>query len=133
MGLDERNKALDEKLEGGSLNQAVETLVRDAKKVRRNQRILALSIALDVFLTFALAGMSLVTHSIATKAETTQATLLKTCQVTNESRANNAVLWDYLIDQSKNQPRTPDQQKFFDDFVELKKKTFAPRDCSQVK
>lgn len=131
--LDNRNKELDKKLGNIDLNKAVSTLINDAKRSKRRVRLLAISLLFDLLLTLGLGVVSVKTHNAAVQAETNKAALLRSCQTTNEARANNAVLWDYLLALQPEKPLTPNEIKFRTEFTALKVKTFAPRDCSTIK
>lgn len=125
MSLDDRNAELEEKLVKNPIDEQVATLVRADK--RRKFQIAALAV-----LTIGLILLSIRTTQIAGQAESNRAAIVARCVATNEARAKNEKLWDYLIEQGKNQPRTPEQQMFFDNFVKLKTDTFAPTDCSKI-
>ena len=129
--LDERNQELNDKIAGSTLDQAVGALLADAKKRRRQIRLLFVSIILDIMLTFGLAGLSLVTHSLASNAENAQDAILHSCQVSNEARANNKQLWTYLLSLPTPNAQTLEQQKVRQQFADFVDKTFAQRDCSK--
>lgn len=125
MSLDKRNEELEKRLEHNPVDEQIAALVRADK--RRKFQITALAL-----LTVGLIFLSVRTTQIAGQAESNRAAIVARCVATNEARAKNEKLWDYLIDQGKNQPRTKEQQMFFDNFVKLKDDTFAPTDCSKV-
>lgn len=125
MSLDERNAQLEHKLEENPIDRQIAVLVKADK--RRKLQIIVLAM-----LTIGLVFVSVRTSQIASQAESNRAALMARCNSTNEARAKNKQLWDYLIEQGKDQPRTPEAQKFFDKFVALKDQTFAPTDCSQA-
>lgn len=130
--LQERDDALDEKIADSNLSKSVDTLVKDAKRSKRNQKILAISIALDLFLTVVLGVVSYTTTNLVSRAETTEASIRKNCEVSNEARSNNKQLWEFILNLPSNEPPpTPEQQKNIDDFKVFLNDTFAPRDCSK--
>lgn len=132
MNLDERNAALNKKIQSTDLSEAVATLVKDAHKRKKQVRLLAVSICLDLLLTVGLGFISIETHGIATKSESNQAALLKSCETTNDARASNKVLWDYLLNLPTPNVPTLQQKEVRDQFSTFVDKTFAPRDCSSV-
>lgn len=129
MSLDDRNAVLEEKLENNPIDETIDILVRQAKRNKNNIRWLALSIVLDILLTIVITFITIRTQQLQKQSETNKNAIVARCENTNEARARSARLWDYLIDQSKDQPRTPDQEKFRNDFIKLKNETFAPSDC----
>lgn len=129
--LDERNQELNDKIAGSDLDQAVAALLADAKKRRRQIRLLFISIILDILLTIGLTGLSLVTHQLASNAENAQDAIIHSCQVGNEARANNKQLWAYLLSLPTPNPPTLEQQKVRQQFADFVDKTFAPRDCNK--
>lgn len=132
MSLDDRNAELDHKLEQNPIDEQIAALFKADRRRKSQIVLLTVSIMLDVFLTFAFGYVSIRTAQLARQAESNEAAIVARCETTNESRARNEKLWDYLVDQSKNQQRTPEQQKFFDNFTILKDQTFAPSDCSKL-
>lgn len=122
--LDDRNAQLDEKLEHNPIDQQIQALFR-ADRRRRIQLIFLAA------LSFGLVFVTIRTSQIAGQAESNEAALAARCDITNQARAKNERLWDFIIDQSKNVPRDAEKQKTFDEFVALKNETFAPTDCTQ--
>lgn len=130
--LDKRDAELAKKLETADIPKAVQTLIQGAeqqKKVSRRQRWqiigLAVSVAFDLVLT-------VVILSLATQAENNKQAIIARCEQTNEQRVKGAHLWDYFIVQTENIPRTPDEQKFRDGFIDLKNETYALSDCTKA-
>lgn len=129
MSLDDRNAELDKALEENPIDEQIAALARSDRSRHRQIRWLAFSLALDVLLTIGFGYTTLRANDAASKAETTQVAILRNCETANESRKNNAVLWDFVLAQPPREPLDAKQQKIRDDFVELKNKTFAQRDC----
>lgn len=135
MSLDERNRDLNQKIHDSDINEAVDVLIKDAKKRNQQITILAFTIILDVILTFGLAYLSFQTQEIASQAENNKQALVRNCETTNAARANNKELWDYLLSipaDPEDTPRTIEQQEQLDKFKDFVDKTFAPRDCSKI-
>lgn len=126
MSLDDRNAALNEALEENPVDEQVAALVK-------GYNLLKLAFIFLACLTIITGLAAAVSYNSSQKAERAKDAVVSRCEETNKARAKNAKLWDYLIDQSKNQPRDAEKQKFFDDFVTLKNETFAPTGCSQLK
>lgn len=129
--LDERNQELNDKIAGSDLDQAVAALLADAKKRRRQIRLLFISIILDILLTIGLTGLSFVTHQLASNAENAQDAIINNCRVGNEARANNKQLWTYLLNLPTPNAPTLEQQKIRQQFSDFVDKTFAARDCNR--
>lgn len=55
------------------------------------------------------------------------------CESTNDSRANNRLLWEYIqVRIDKIPATTPEEAKERTDFKNFVKQTFEPRNCSKV-
>jgi len=131
MSLDTRNEELDKALESNPIDEQILALARSDKSRKRQIRWLAVSLMLDVLLTIGFGFNAIRANNAANKAETIESAIVARCEATNEARAKNEKLWDYLVEQSEKQPRTPEQQKFRDEFITLKNETFAPSDCNK--
>lgn len=131
--LDQRNAHLDKRIEKTDLPKAVDTLFKAAKKQKRFTRLLAITVIFDVLLTAAFGFITWRTHQIAQQSESNRSALMRSCNITNEGRANNKKLWDYILKLPPSQERTPDQEKRLDEFRAFVDKTFAQRDCSSIK
>lgn len=132
MSLEQRNAELEKKLAGSPLPLAIEALIKDASKRKRQVRLLTISIFLDILLTIGLAVVSLNTHKLATQADSNQQAIIRSCETGNEARANNKQLWTYLLNIPTPNAPTFQQQQVRDQFSAFVDKTFAPRDCSKV-
>lgn len=132
MSLEQRNAELDKKIAKTDLNEAVTTLVKDAKKRRRQLRWLALSIVFDLLLTVGLGYLSVQTHRAASKAEDNHTALIRNCETSNEARANNKQLWDYLLNLPTPNAPTLQQKEVRNQFSVFVGKTFSPRNCSKL-
>lgn len=132
MSLDTRNAELEEKLEVNPIDEQIAALARSDASRKRQVRWLAVSLALDVLLTIGFGYATLRANNAASKAETTQHSIVRNCETTNESRAKNREIWDYIVQISERPNLTPEQQKTRDDFIMKLNDTFAPRDCSKV-
>lgn len=133
MNLEQRNNQLEEKLKDSDLTKAVEILIKDAKKRRRQVTILTISVILDIILTAGISYLSIRTHDLASKAESNHEAVVRSCYNSNEARANNSTLWDYLLAAQPKKPLSQEEMKFRDDFVKLKEETFKPRPCNEIK
>lgn len=132
MNLEQRNKQLEEKLKDSDLPKAVTILIKDAKKRKRNEKILAVSVILDILLTIGFGFITIRTHRLAVQAETNRNSIVRTCQSSNEARANNKLLWDHIIDITNKPPASPEETKGRIDFKAFIDKTFEQRDCSKL-
>ena len=132
MSLDSRNAELNKRIKDTDLPAAVEVLLKDARKRSRQVKLLAISLALDILLTFGFGFVSFRTAEIASQADSNSAALQRTCESTNEARANNKKLWDYLFAQPPAPDQTPEQAAAIAQFKVFVDKTFAPRDCDII-
>lgn len=122
MSLDERNATLDQKLVENPIDTQIATLIRADK--RRRFHLIALTL-----MALALAFGWWQNHNLAITAESNHNAIIRSCENSNEARKNNAVLWDFLLAQQPIQPQTAEQTAFRQEFIALKEKTFAQRDC----
>lgn len=129
MSLAERDDELDKKLEGNPIDSSIATLTRDARRARRNVRLLAASITLDFVLTIALTVLSFQTNHLATLAQTNKQAVIQNCETANDSRTAQRQLWGYVLSLTPQQPRTAEQQARVDEFAKFVDQTFKPRDC----
>lgn len=132
MRLDERNDELNKKISETDLPNAVATLITDAKKRKRQLIGLTVSLVVDVLLTLGFGFLAVQTHATANKSESNQQALVSTCEATNEARANNKMLWNYLLDLPTPNAQTLQQKQVRDKFSAFVDKTFAPKDCSTI-
>jgi hypothetical protein len=130
--LDKRNDELEKKLETSDLPKAVEVLFKDAKKRKRQLMILTISLILDILLTVGLTVVSLRTQQLAIKAENNKDAIYQSCEASNEGRANNRQLWEYILNLPPLEPPTPEREKRIADFRAFVDETFAPRDCDAL-
>lgn len=133
MSLDTRNAELEEKLEHNPIDENIQTLIRADKRRKAQVTLLAISIFIELLLSVALAYGWSQNHKLAIQAESNHMAILRNCETSNEARANNKQLWDYLLTQTPSQPPTAEQEKRIADFEAFVNKTFAPRDCSSLK
>lgn len=132
MSLDSRNDQLNEKLDATDLPNAVHVLVKDAHKRKRQLRLLAISITLDLILTGGLAYLSLQTHSIAKQAESNRAAIIRNCETSNDGRAKNKELWDFAFNLPPATTQTEQQKSNLEKFKAKVDDTFMLRDCSKA-
>lgn len=132
MNLEQRNADLDKKLKDTDIPQAIDTLIKDAKRRKRHVRLLAISLALDVLLTVAFGYISIRTADLASKADSNRAALVRSCETANQSRSDNREIWDYVLELSQRPSTTPAEQETRDKFVAKVNETFKPRNCSEV-
>lgn len=132
MSLDSRNEDLNQKIGDTDLPSAVATLVKDAKKRKRQLRLLATSIILDIVLTVGLTFLSIRTHNLAVTADSNHSAIVRSCESSNDARASNKQLWHFLLDLPTPNAQTIQQQTNRDKFSMYVDKTFAPRDCNAI-
>lgn len=102
---------------------------------RRNRHLirwLVVSLALDVILTAAISVVAVKTNEANAKANETHNQQVATCLLSNEARAKNRQLWDYILKIPPTQPQTEQQKVRVAEFRDFMNGTFAPRDCSKI-
>jgi hypothetical protein len=102
---------------------------------RRNRRmiwVLVGSVVFELLLTVVIAFVAVQAGNASDKATRAHDQQVATCQTTNEARANNKKLWDYLLDLPPATPRTSVQDEQLDSFRAYVGRTFAPRDCTKI-
>lgn len=109
----------------------------DAQKAygRRNRRLIwatITSLVLGFALTIALIFTVVQLNDTTAKADRNRERQISTCLSTNEARANNRKLWDFLLKLPPNQEQTSQQRQQLEAFKSLVVQTFAPRDCSKI-
>ena len=130
--LEQRNKALDERLEKNPISESIAVLEKAAKKQQRTNKLLALSIVFDIILSFGLTYGWHQNHQLASRAESNKSALIRSCETSNEARAKNREIWNYVLEISNRPNQTPEQQKTRDDFIMKLDDTFAPRNCNEI-
>lgn len=129
MGLDERNDLLNRKIGDSDLPDAVGALVKTAGQNRARIRLLAISLALDILLTLFVSGLTYKTSQLAHLAQSNKMAVVANCEVSNDSRRNNRVLWDYILAIPPTQPLTSTEEAQRAQFKKLVNTTFAERNC----
>lgn len=122
MSLDDRNAELEHKLEENPIDNQIAVLVRADR--RRKWQVLALTVIIAV-----LTVVAFKTFQLARLAQSNREAVVASCETSNEARKNNTILWDFILKQPSEKPLTAEQQRVRNDFIDLKNKTFAPRDC----
>lgn len=116
---------LDKRL--GDSNTALKVLQESDQRTRKFIRIASGSLA-GIFLLFIAVGV--LALSAKHTGDDAQRALREGCEVGNEARRNQIVLWDYIITISP--PATAEDQTRIDNLKAFIKVTFAPRDCSSL-
>ncbi len=127
--LEERDNRLNEEMKQHPAEEAIQVLVKDAHRRKRQVRILAVSVVLNILLTAGFGFLTYKTNQIASLAQSNQDAVVANCEVANESRKNQRDLWAYVISLTPEQPRSQEQQDRTDKFSDFVDKTFAQRDC----
>lgn len=105
------------------------TMTRFVVKTRLYVRILALSLLFDLVITFGLA------YDLRQSDRATQRSVHAingtriTCQVSNQTNANQLALWLYILSAQPSTPRTPEQQALAIEFQKHINTVFAQVKC----
>lgn len=119
------------------LNQKLEEVPFDQvlKQYTRQRSLLKLLLALVVALFLVVAVLGVVTMQVRRNSHdiaTAQDIVVANCEAGNEFRKGERELWGFIFEAPTATPRTPEQQKQFDDFKAIVDRIFAPRDCSAL-
>lgn len=79
------------------IEKPITDLYQQAKKTKRNLRLLIVAVVFDISLSVGLITNVIQTHSLQHKQ----------CEAGNEFRSLDKARWDYIIDLSKNNPPPP--------------------------
>jgi hypothetical protein len=92
---------------------------------------LAVSLALDVVLSIAVAILAVSASNATSLANQNKQAQLVTCKAGNETRAANIQLWAYVLDlaNATNPTPTPQQVEGIRQFKIYLAQVYAPRDC----
>jgi NAD-dependent oxidoreductase involved in siderophore biosynthesis len=116
---------------GGTLDAVTKRLAQVAESSRRTRHLaigLTISIVLDVILTVV---VTLLTVSALDQGTTLHASQLSSCAISNQTRVEQAQLWQYLFDLS-GPPKTAQAKAAEQKLLTYVDKTFAPVNCAQV-
>lgn len=116
----------------GTLNAQVEAQESYGRRNRRMIWWLVVSLLFDVVLTAVIATVAVQANRASDQAAQVKSQQVSTCLASNEARANNKKLWDYVLAATPTKPRTEEQNEQVRDFRAFVDKTFAPRDCSKI-
>jgi hypothetical protein len=116
----------------GTLNAQVEAQESYGRRNRRMIWGLVVSLLLDAVLTVVIATVAVQANHASDRATQVRNQQISTCLSTNEARALNIRLWEYVLTIPPSQQRTEEQVKRIADFKVFLRKTFAPRDCSKI-
>lgn len=113
------------------LGREVGRLSRQGRRLRLILLITVASLLLDLVLSIAVWRVAIEARSASRRATTL-------CEASNDARALQVQLWDYVLSVSTRNPpavpRTPDEQRRADEqiaqFRTYLHTVFAPRDCS---
>lgn len=135
--LDERSDQLDKQLEDNPIDTSIAAIVKADKQRGRQVKILAISLVLDIVLTFGLAAVSFQAHDLAIQADHSRSAQIESCKTGNEFRKTEANLWEHVLElQPIVNNLTPEQQaqrdKTVTDFRTYLTTVFAARDCATI-
>jgi hypothetical protein len=129
-----RSDALDARLKDEQ--EAIAALVQHDRRNRRMIRWLIVSVALDVMLSLGL-GLVAIQASIAagearsasSQAAQNASTARATCIASNQARAVQVQLWNYILDLPPASPSSPNQDAQRAQLRAYVNSTFAQRKC----
>lgn len=120
-----------------ALTKAVEDLAGEASELRgygqRNRHMiwgLWVSLVVDVVLTAALTVVGVQAWQANDQADQNRQNQISICQTSNTARAQNAQLWEYVLNAVP--PRNDLERQRREEFRAFMRKVFAPRDCSKL-
>lgn len=122
----ERSDALDKRI---ASSDAIDHLTRASRRNLLLIRLLAVSIAFDLFLSMGLGIVAFRANQTAEQANSLQARARTTCLSGNETRAGQIQLWHYILDLPPSTPRTEAQQQQVEQFRAYLDHLFVARKC----
>lgn len=108
-------------------NATLRQLQKSDQRTRRFIHLASASMVLIFVLFLAVGGLAL---SAKNASDSAQRAIREGCEVGNDARKAQIVLWDYIINISP--AATPDDQTRIDNLKTFIKTTFAPRDCNSL-
>lgn len=127
--LEQRDDELNRQMEKHPAEESIAVLVKDAHRRKRQLRLLTISVTLNIILTLGFGYPAYKTNQTASLAQSNKNAVIANCEVSNQSRADNRALWDFIFALPQDQPPTPEQQKRAEQFKGFVAKTFAERNC----
>lgn len=92
-------------------------------------RALAVVVGFELALGIVLTVVAWETLQVANTAQEAARSQRSQCLATNEARAAQVRLWDYILDTPPSTPRTPEQSKQVAQFRDYVHRSFAQREC----
>lgn len=122
----QENDAFDAKVSKSDINKTIEALVLGARRMKY-------LFIFEAVLTLVL-GYVFIRQSVSNaQIQNNHNALVSSCLSGNDFRKTNLALWEYILSIPPQEPPTPEQKKVAATFKVYVEKTFAPRDCSQIK
>lgn len=133
--LEQRNAELSKRV--GKLGAAptVASLAVSMRRVRIQNAILTASLALDLFLSIITLFLYIKLDHVVRTANANSDSIYNTCLSSNEARATELTLWNFVIDQPRDPaapPQTASEKAEIAQFKNLLNTTLAQRDCTKV-
>lgn len=134
----ERNAAIAAavRLEGSvtELTEEIAALRVYSQRSRRFIWGLAISLILDVILSFVVVVVAIQAKDANTLAEANRQSQISTCEANNQSRQVAANLWNYVLDAAARTPenQTTERKQQLADFRAYMLSAYTPRDCSKI-
>ena len=110
-------------------------LGRYGRTNRRRILVLTAAIVPDLILTAVGVWAVVRANGAHDTADQARASQVQTCLASNVTRAQNAQLWDFVVDlaeKSTTAPQTPQRRAQLTAFRAEIQRVFAPRDCSKI-
>lgn len=117
---------LDSRLKAS--NKALLVLQESDKRTRRFKRFASATLIFTFLLFIAVGSLALSAKNTSNNA---QRALRQGCEVGNDARAAQIVLWDYIISLTP-PPTTPEAKTRIENLKSFIKTTFAARDCDNL-
>jgi hypothetical protein len=113
---------------------AVERLNSEIRKLRSRNRVLAISLVLDILLTFGLSFNALQTAHVSDQANKAshqaEVASYQTCVASNKARADQLRLWGFVL--TLIPTTTPHDEQIATGLSQQIHTIFAPRDCGKA-
>lgn len=125
---------LDQKMKEnpGSIASQISALGATSKRLARFINLVAVSLAVEVIVIFVVGFLFIRQQQNIQNVEVNRAFIARNCELTNQYRKDNRVLWQFILDlpPDPNRPNTLQTEKNRAAFIQFLDKTFAETDCS---
>jgi hypothetical protein len=125
LAINQSNDAIDKS------NKAIADLAASGRRTKHTVHLVMVSVGLDIALSIATIFLGHValtaSHRASVASTTNKMTIVATCKNSNDVRADDVKLWNYIVKLTP--PKTAAAQKQSDNILAFVATTFAQRQC----